>query len=206
MSLKWLPNLITLLRIVAAPVIAYFLWNALGTTDTELKVLFAHLAFLTFTVAALTDWVDGLLARALNAASELGAKLDLWADKIIVFAVLIAIFPAYPEFSIIGLICLSLRDILVMRLRAKRPDVNLKATVLAKSKTAIVMTGMALAMLGYYLAVKAIAAAQGDLSAATQPLIIARLGASLYVFGCVLSLGTGFEYFAAAAKNRQDGH
>ena len=191
MSLKWLPNAFTLLRIIAAPAIALFVVRALGSSDAAEQAHYANLAFITFSLAALTDWVDGVLARALDATSELGAKLDLWADKIIVLAVLLAALAYLPIFAILGLICLSLRDVLVMRLRASRPDVNLKATFLAKSKTAIVMAGMALAMLGFFLSMNA--ASFNDTNGASDLMILTRIGLSLYVFGCVLSLGTGYE-------------
>lgn len=75
------PNLLTLLRIVLIPVfiVAYYLpqsWAPLLTT-------------VLFVLAALTDWLDGYLARRLNQSSAFGAFLDPVADKLMVLSALI---------------------------------------------------------------------------------------------------------------------
>src|SRR3989344_3244376 len=69
--------MVTALRIALAPVIAYlfaqgFVWTAAGL----------------FALAAWTDWLDGVLARALRAESDIGAFLDATADKILVLSLL----------------------------------------------------------------------------------------------------------------------
>jgi len=76
-----LPNLITWLRIILIPLLigVYYVpedWLSMGTKNT--------LACGTFIVAALSDWLDGYLARALNQTSAFGAFLDPVADKLIV--------------------------------------------------------------------------------------------------------------------------
>ena len=204
MSLSWIPNAVTLLRIAAAPLVGWLVWSFLTNTELEFKEVYAGLAFGIFSIAALTDWLDGFLARTLNATSDLGAKLDLWADKALVFAVLIALLSTYPIIAIYGLICLSVRDIFVMRLRSNRPDVNLKATFLAKSKTAIIMGAMALCMLAFSLAMNA--DRLGNAAQLELMNIILRIGLSIFVFGCVLSLGTGVQYFLAAAGSKENDH
>ena len=202
MSVKWIPNALTGLRILAAPFVAFLVYAMFATDDVILKEFYASAAFTLFVLAAATDWLDGYFARKLDASSALGAKLDLWADKIIVFAVLVACLPFMPVLAIIGLFSLSIRDIVIMRLRAMRPDVNLKATFLAKSKTAVIMTGMAMAMAGYAFALLAIRL--GDPDGAAIMHIVTRLGLSLYAFGCVLSLGTGYQYLQAAFTSASD--
>jgi cardiolipin synthase len=67
------PNLITLLRIVLVPVFAALWWK--GDHPGALA---------TFTAAALSDLVDGLLARTLDQRSRVGAVLDPAADKLLV--------------------------------------------------------------------------------------------------------------------------
>ncbi len=75
------PNLLTLLRIVLIPIfiVAYYFprpWAPLLTT-------------VLFVLAALTDWLDGYLARRLNQSSAFGAFLDPVADKLMVLSALI---------------------------------------------------------------------------------------------------------------------
>ena len=83
--MRWtLPNIITLTRIGLTPVIALLpfiqgYWP---------KVI----AFLVFLVAAISDAIDGYLARKHNLVSELGQLLDPIADKLLLFATLIPIF------------------------------------------------------------------------------------------------------------------
>lgn len=197
MSVKWIPNAVTILRLIAAPFVTLLIVATFRAETIVMKELYASAAFTLFTLAAVTDWVDGFLARKLNAASALGAKLDLWADKIIVLGVLLGALPYLPILAVFGLIALTARDIIIMRLRATRPDVNLKATFLAKSKTAIIMGGMAIAMAGYAFAMGGLRA--GDDEMTRMMIVLARFGLSLYVFGCVLSLGTGYQYLQAAA-------
>ncbi len=65
-----LPNLITILRVLLIPVVAFLL------LDHDYR-----LAFAVFLAAAVGDWLDGFLARRLNQISQLGAVLDPVADK-----------------------------------------------------------------------------------------------------------------------------
>jgi cardiolipin synthase len=70
--LKHLPNLLTAARIAMAPYIFYLMWIA----DYQATLPW-------FAAAAITDGLDGFLARRLNAASRIGAYLDPVADKIL---------------------------------------------------------------------------------------------------------------------------
>jgi CDP-diacylglycerol--glycerol-3-phosphate 3-phosphatidyltransferase len=93
-------------------------------------------------LAALTDWLDGWLARVLDARSAFGALLDPIADKVLVGAYLIAfaaisgwmIWLAAPVAVIVG------RDVLVTALRFTRPaPATLNVTSDARTKTALAM-------------------------------------------------------------------
>jgi cardiolipin synthase len=75
-----LPNIVTLLRLLAAPVIV---WLLLNERETQ--------AFWLFLAAGLTDLLDGWLAERLQARSELGGRLDPVADKVLVGAVYLAL-------------------------------------------------------------------------------------------------------------------
>lgn len=98
MKVVWnVPNVLTLLRVLAAPVLAYFL----------LRGLYAY-ALYTFTLAALTDALDGFIARHFHQYTEFGAALDPLADKLIMLTCLLIL-------SFQGLVPLWLMLALVVR-------------------------------------------------------------------------------------------
>ncbi|MEL6322755.1 MAG: CDP-alcohol phosphatidyltransferase family protein [Pseudomonadota bacterium] len=197
--LNWLPNAVTFIRILAAPVVGAMIWLAAGRMDAlEVAVLYGF-AFLIFSFACLTDWIDGYLARALKAESEFGAKLDLWADKVLVAAALFGGLAVFWPAALIGLVTLTGRDAVIMWLRSRYPSVNLAATFLAKSKTAIVMTGLAGLMAGaaYWFAL----AAQGNPPNIPAISLLAVSG-TLFALGSGLSLVTAWQYIAATRRQR----
>ena len=81
--LQNLPNVITLIRIVLAPVIAIILWQP---QTAYLGVI----ALALFCFAGFSDWLDGWLARRLNIVSSVGRMLDPIADKLLIAACLMA--------------------------------------------------------------------------------------------------------------------
>jgi CDP-diacylglycerol--glycerol-3-phosphate 3-phosphatidyltransferase len=133
------PNLLTLLRIVLIPVFiaAYYLpfrWASL-------------LAMALFVLAALTDWLDGYLARRLNQSSPFGAFLDPVADKLMVASALVLLSADtrvhnlvfdYRLFAIVVLIIVG-REITVSALREWMAELGERARVavsfLGKFKT-----------------------------------------------------------------------
>ncbi len=186
MSLKWLPNALTIARILAAPIILYLLsgWGEIDPASAFLWALFL------FIVASVTDGLDGWAARALDASSKFGATLDLWGDKILVFAPLMGwlIAGAFSPLALIALLALTARDLVIMALRAARPDVNLGASFLAKSKTALVMVGMSIMLLAQWMLAENVSFAEPT----------SLIGQSLLTLGCIASLYTGLQYARAA--------
>ena len=94
-----LPNWITFSRLLGIPFLLY------GLYDPTPKLRWVCLA--VFLVAALTDWLDGYLARKLNQISELGKFLDPLVDKLLVLAPLLVLIelgrvPAWGVFLILG--------------------------------------------------------------------------------------------------------
>lgn len=87
-----IPTLLTLLRIVMIPVLVVVFY---------LPVEWANLAaVIIFTLAALTDWLDGWVARRFGMSSSFGAFLDPVADKLMVGVALIIIVQAHPEITL----------------------------------------------------------------------------------------------------------
>jgi len=97
-----IPNLITLARILAVPVI---IW---AITSGEMRI-----AFGLFLAAGLSDLVDGFLAKRFGMATELGAYLDPLADKAMIVSVYVAlgIVEAMPHWLVILVVS---RDIMIV--------------------------------------------------------------------------------------------
>jgi CDP-diacylglycerol--glycerol-3-phosphate 3-phosphatidyltransferase/cardiolipin synthase len=107
------PNLLTWLRIIAIPLLVALFY----LPDTWVRAHDKNLyACVLFTAAAITDWLDGYLARRLNQMSAFGAFLDPVADKLIVAVALIMLVKLgrVPEF--IAVIIIG-REITISALR-----------------------------------------------------------------------------------------
>ncbi len=112
MQLIW-PNLLTWLRIVMIPLfvgVFYFEQGWMSHTTQNL------VATVIFTAAAITDWLDGWLARRLNQTSAFGAFLDPVADKLMVAAALIILVQLGRIDAVIALIIIG-REIAISALR-----------------------------------------------------------------------------------------
>ncbi len=139
-----LPNLLTLSRIVAIPlVVATFYLHGPGPR---------WVACVLFVAAAITDWFDGRLARSRGEVSALGRFLDPIADKLLVGAVLfmLAAFGRLSAVAMLPAVIILLREILVSGLREFLAElrVGMPVTWLAKWKTAVQMVALPLLLVG----------------------------------------------------------
>jgi cardiolipin synthase len=108
-----LPILLTWLRIILIPLfvgIFYFEKSWVSASNQNL------VATVIFTVAAITDWLDGWLARRLNQTSAFGAFLDPVADKLMVAAALIVLVQIDRVDAVIALIIIG-REITISAMR-----------------------------------------------------------------------------------------
>jgi CDP-diacylglycerol--glycerol-3-phosphate 3-phosphatidyltransferase len=139
-----IPNQLTLLRIALIPVFMVFFY---------LPVPYGHeVCSIIFALAAVTDWLDGYLARRLGQTSAFGAFLDPVADKLMVATALILVVQADPTPALaIPAIIIVGREVSISALRewmAEKGERALVAvTVIAKFKTATQM--LAILMLIY---------------------------------------------------------
>jgi len=142
-----IPNLLTWLRIFLIPLfvgIFYFekSWVSLPNQNLVATVI--------FTLAAITDWLDGWLARKLNQMSAFGAFLDPVADKLMVAAALIVLLQLGRIDAIVTLIIIG-REITISALREWMAQIGASKSVavslLGKIKTAAQM--IAIPMLLY---------------------------------------------------------
>ena len=182
-----LPNLLTLSRIVAIPVlVALAAWRR---PETDLA------ACILFTAAGITDWLDGRLAREWRMTSDFGRMLDPIADKLLVGATLMLLV-GLGRLTSLGLypaIVIMLREILVSGLREYLAGlrVGLPVTKLAKWKTGVQMVA-----LGTLLA--------GDDSAQLLGLSflpVSTIGEVLLWLAAVLTLITGWDYLVAGVRH-----
>lgn len=137
-----LPNLLTFARIVMIPLCLWFL-----DLDTPRAGFWAAIIF---TLAAITDLLDGYLARKLNVVSVLGKLIDPLADKLIVMATLVWMVPMgrMPTWAVIVLLA---REFSVTALRsvAASEGVIISAGQEGKTKTALQMIGIIALLVGY---------------------------------------------------------
>jgi cardiolipin synthase len=178
-----LPNLLTLSRIAAIPLLV--LLAAINTPAMDMA------ACVVFSIAAITDYFDGKIARDRGAVSGFGRMLDPIADKLLVGAALM-LLAGYGRLSDAGLfpaIVIMLREILVSGLREYLAElrIGLPVTPLAKWKT-----GFQMGALGALLA--------GDTGASTIGLgflPVSLIGEGMLWAAAVLTLITGWDYVRA---------
>ena len=145
-----IPNLLTLSRIFAVPILVFLLWRP--------APLDYAITFVLYAIVGITDYFDGYLARAQGLTSRLGQFLDPIADKIMVVAVLIMLIssrkanpiPEVEGFHIIAALVILLRELIVSGLREFLAPLNVSMPVsrLAKWKTAFQMIALGALILG----------------------------------------------------------
>ena len=123
-----LPNILTLMRIAAIPLLA-----ALLMSDSRVAGFWAAALF---SLASITDWLDGYLARRMGIVTIFGKFLDPIADKLIVMAALIMILPFNRVPAWMVLVILG-REIIITGLRgiASSEGIVIQASDLGKYKT-----------------------------------------------------------------------
>ena len=130
-------NLLTLARIILiVPFVGAFMANAPWNMTAALVL---------FVAAALTDWLDGYLARKLDAVTLLGAALDHSADKVLITCVLVALaYSALPWSLVAASVLILGRDVAVAGLREgiAAQGKTLPVSSLGKWKAAAEMAGV----------------------------------------------------------------
>lgn len=182
-----LPNLLTLSRIAAIPVMVVL--ASIRTPGTDFA------ACVVFSIAAITDYFDGKLARDYGQTSDLGRMLDPIADKLLVGAALMMLVGS-DRLSAAGLypaIVIMLREILVSGLREYLASmrIGLPVTALAKWKT-----GVQMGALGTLLAGNPSAQYLG-----IPWLPVTLIGEAMLFTAAALTLVTGWDYLLAGLRH-----
>jgi cardiolipin synthase (CMP-forming) len=176
--LTTLPNLLTLSRIVAIPlvILTFYMPPPAGP----------WLGCALFSLAGLTDWLDGRLARAWKQQSELGRFLDPVADKLLVATTLfmLAVNARFSPPTILPALVILSREIMVSGLREHLATVRVRVPVsrLAKWKTGIQMVAIGVLLVG-------------DAGPAWLP--VRMIGELLLWLAAALTLVTGYDYLRA---------
>ncbi|HEY4134699.1 MAG TPA: CDP-diacylglycerol--glycerol-3-phosphate 3-phosphatidyltransferase [Alphaproteobacteria bacterium] len=180
-----LPNLLTFSRIAVIPLLvaAFYLEDPLGNI----------VAAALFTLASITDYLDGYLARAWSQQSNLGRFLDPVADKLMVSAAILMMvaFDSIAGWSILAALVILCREILVSGLREFLAEirVGLPVSRLAKWKTAIQMIALILLLVGDSAPAWMHAVALGDVA--------------LWI-AAALTLITGYDYLRAGLRHMRE--
>ncbi|QRN40589.1 MAG: CDP-diacylglycerol--glycerol-3-phosphate 3-phosphatidyltransferase [Neisseriaceae bacterium] len=149
-----IPNILTTIRVALIPIfviICYLPVLLPKGAISQSQVNFA--AALTFAIAGITDWLDGMIARKWNQTTELGAFLDPVADKLLVACALILLVRWDRTYAFLAIIIIS-REICVSSLRelmARKNRSNVIAVAkIGKWKTAAQMTAIIMLLLGTF--------------------------------------------------------
>ncbi len=206
--MKSLPNILTSMRLV----MALFMFLALAASAGAVPGLSDHLtpetqftlqrwAVYAFVIAAVTDFFDGWLARKLNAESIWGAILDPIGDKVLVCGAVLGLMALGPQPMVLlpaGLILFREFTVSALREVGAGKGVKLPVTLLAKWKTTLQMTALALEL---------VVAAWGAFPFLPQEAGIAGPFAiaahTLFWLATVVTLVTGAQYWEQTRKALQ---
>ena len=184
-----LPNILTLSRIVALPLLGFLLW----WPDWQLGYA---LAYVLYCLMGITDYFDGYLARTSGAVSKLGIFLDPIADKIMVAAVIVMLIarpsPAGPaiiaDWHLIPAMVILLREIIVSGLREflASLQVSVPVSALAKWKTTLQLVALGALILA---------------GALPQWPWVHQVGLASLWAAAILTLVTGWDYLRVGLKH-----
>ncbi len=174
-----LPTGFTLFRIALIPLFVIVFYLPFGWVHIAATVI--------FTLAAVTDWIDGYLARSMSLESRFGAFLDPVADKLMVVVVIIVLVEAHPSlWVVLPSIVIVARELTISALREWMAELGSGTTVavsfVGKLKTVIQM--IALGFMIY-----------------SEPFIglpIFMIGLVIYYVAALLTLYSMFIYLRAA--------
>lgn len=184
-SITTLPNLLGLARIAATPVVMALALAGGPGAGLAAAILFA--------LAAITDYLDGRIARARGLVSPMGVFLDLAADKILVAGALVVLvelglLPTWIAATIL------IREFVVQGVRqwAAAEDLVIAARGLGKAKTALTLLGI------FVLLLARDASTDGPLASSVSATTLSAVGFWLMVAATAVTLASGWLYLRAA--------
>lgn len=207
-----LPNKLTTIRMFCVPFmlvlfVLFILHRHLGVScdytlfykATSSLSICQILMVVLFAFASITDFVDGHLARKHNLVSDYGKLMDPLADKLLVNTTIICMMAAslynvFPKLQVLAIISMVLsivviaRDIFVdaLRMQALKKNAVVPATIWGKMKTATLMPGIVIMLLG------------------SLNVIVYAIGLVLMALGGVFALIGGIKYYIDLSKYIED--
>ncbi len=174
----------------------------------------ATIAFWLFIAAALTDWFDGMIARARGEVSSFGRFMDAIVDKVMVIGLMIALVNGgyftlnndahlhggVTTFALLLLLCILGREFLVsgMRMAAATKGIVIEADMGGKVKTFVQLNAI-----GWLLGARMFEQDFGNLFFGDERLVISVIhyvGIGLYFLSAILTITSAISYF------RRHGH
>jgi CDP-diacylglycerol--glycerol-3-phosphate 3-phosphatidyltransferase len=178
-------NLLGIARIAATPVVIVLM--LVGSPGTGIA------AFVLFALAAVTDFLDGWVARRRGEVSPLGVFMDLTADKVLVSGVLVAMVEVglLPTWMVATIL---VRELVIAGVRqmAAAGNVVIAARALGKAKTLTTLVGMALLLLALD------ATTGGPMAATGAGPAIEVAGYWTMIAATLLTVVSGWDYLRGA--------
>jgi CDP-diacylglycerol--glycerol-3-phosphate 3-phosphatidyltransferase len=191
-----LPNILTISRVP-------LMFIVVGLMYAEFEWC-ATIAFWLYIAAALTDWLDGMLARRANQVSSFGRFMDAVIDKVMVLGIMIALTNRgyfwfagkdYTITAVVLLLCILCREFAIsgMRMAAAMRGIAIEADTGGKVKTFTQLNAI-----GWLLGAKMFEQDWGDVFPPDERIIITtihNIGLFLFVLSAVLTITSGLSYF-----------
>ncbi len=190
--MRWnLPNVLTVSRVP-------MMFLVVGLMIAEFH-LAATLAFWLFIVAALSDWLDGYIARKSGQVSQFGRFMDAVIDKVMVLGLMVALiegdyFGKLTLAAMMAWLCILTREFAISGLRM---IAAVKGIVVEADKSGKVKTFTQLNAIGWLMGTRMLSQDFGDLFPGDEVIVIRIVhivGLSLYFLSAVLTVTSGWSY------------
>ena len=185
-----LPNLLTISRVPLMFIVVGLMYADAPWAATA--------AFWLFIVAALTDWLDGKLARERGEVSAFGRFMDAVIDKVLVIGIMIALvngdyFMGYNIAAMMLLLCILCREFAISGLRMATA---LKGNVVEADAGGKVKTFVQLNAIGWLMGARMLQRGFGFGGDDQMTVNVVRtIGMTLFALSAVLTITSGFSYF-----------
>ena len=189
-----LANVVTVLRLLLIP---FFYWALVYGGGTRTSDTFA---FVAFTLAAGTDWLDGMIARSTGTVTTIGKVIDPLVDRLLIASALVGLYVTHR--AALGLLLVLVgRDVYLLygAWVLERHGRRLPVTILGKTTTAVLMVAFA-SMIWDWPRIAVPRIAFGVAGGVVRAGGVNSLGSYLVWIGLALSLTAAIQYTVTARR------